>query len=185
MVVEYGDLAMKFASRLGAVLAIIVVSACGATNSTLTSMRDSGASITQSGQTVCSTSAAATIQAADDPRGSVVPNFPPANAPALGLKPLTQPDAEALARAVNARNTSGPVPSNAPTSSHEVAYSTWAQQAGMPMSKFINPVRCVWVVRVQASYTPPGPAGVTAVTHSSYTVIIDAGSHYVIGITAP
>ena len=80
----------------------------------------------------------------------------------------------------------GPAATDAPITATEEAYSDWAQRAGMAPDPLINPSRCVWVVTVNATFVPHAPPGTTTnPPHSSYTVIIDVGSHFFIGLTSP
>lgn len=136
----------------------------------------------------CSVSAPAQLQASDDPLGVRLPGFPPARVPPANVQPLSRAEAERYARIMrggDAVDGAGPAPSTAPIVATEEAYSAWAQQAGDPMDKFINPSRCVWVVTVQARFVPNAPYGVTLPAHTAYTVIIDVGSHFIIGLTSP
>jgi hypothetical protein len=143
---------------------------------------------TQAITTPCSIGAAAQLRPSDDPLGVRLPGFPPARVPPANVQPLSQTDAERYARIMrgwDAVDGAGPAPRTAPIVATEEAYSAWAQRAGDPMDKFINPSRCVWVVTVQARFVPNAPYGVTLPAHTSYTVIIDAGSHFIIGLTSP
>jgi len=138
--------------------------------------------------TPCSVNAVPQIQASDDPMGRIIPGFPPALLPGAHVQPLTLSQAEQYARDMRGAHSvdgGGPAPVDAPVTSIEEAYRDWAQQAGMAPNDLINPTRCVWVVTVQSTFVSDGPQGVTLPAHHSYTVIIDVGSHFIIGFTSP
>ena len=145
-------------------------------------------SAAQEAGTPCSVTVAAQISPSDDPMGRIVPGFPPARVPGPGVQPMTLAEAEQAARNMRgayASDGSGPAPSDAPISATDEAYIDWAQNDGMPANNLINPSRCVWVVTVQATFVPDGPPGVTLPAHHVYTVIIDVGSHFLIGFKSP
>lgn len=133
----------------------------------------------------CLLGARASIPSSADPKGARRGNYPPAEAPPVGVSPVTRSEAESIARQARGRRGQAVAPPDSPVSSTENSYGAWAQQAGMPLDNFIDPSRCVWVVKVSAPFTPPAPQGQRPVSHASYTVIIDEASRTVIGLTAP
>ena len=133
----------------------------------------------------CLLAATAAVLPSDDPRGARRGHFPPAEPPPPGVSPLTQGEAEATARQARGRRGQSEAPPDTPVKSIQQSYGEWALQAGMPLDKFIDPARCVWVIKVAAPFRPSPPPGQEATPQDSYTVIIDAASRTMIGLTAP
>lgn len=133
----------------------------------------------------CSTTATASIEPSDDPQGRRAAGFAPGLPPPAGMTPLNAQDAISIARAFRASHGEGAAPATAPATAQEMTYSDWTQLQQVPADKFINPARCVWLVKVAATFVVAGPPGNQSRTYASYYVVLDAGSHGLISIGAP
>jgi hypothetical protein len=134
----------------------------------------------------CRVDAVAAAPAGADPRWLAVWQHNPASqAPGAQAKALAATDAIASAKSMNqATGVSGLAA--APAAAVRMSYARAAASTGDNATEgIVAPDRCVWVVTVDAAFTPRShPYGVAAPRYDSYTTVFDVATGQYLSVTA-
>jgi hypothetical protein len=120
-----------------------------------------------------------------DPNHVRAGHFPPADPPPAGTAPLTEAEAIAIGRRYQ-DPTLNPHPDDTPATAAEMRYADYIASNPMAGSAdpYVNPDRCVWVVTVEGRILPMAPPiGTHPVPSIRYQVVLDAGTHYGLGVS--
>jgi hypothetical protein len=135
----------------------------------------------------CRLDAVAAAPAGADPRWLAVWQHNPASqAPGAQTPALAATDAVAAAKSMNQTGATTSSLAAAPAAAVRMSYARAAASTGDNGAEgIVAPDRCVWVVTVDASFTPRShPYGVAARHYDSYTAVFDAATGQYLSVTA-